>query len=79
MPLGEDRLWTRTLDRYTRAPLLEFVVNRMSGSLPETALGRTQTTDTQSVPGLELKLPDRRIGRQGFYRPHHGDGFTVED
>ena len=43
-----NRLWTRTLDRYTRAGLPECVVSRMSGPLPKKTQDRTQSTHTQS-------------------------------
>ena len=40
----------------------------------------TQTKDTHPIPGQKLKFltppresnPGRRFGRQGLYRPHHG-------
>ena len=51
-----NRLWTRTLDRYTRAGLRECVVSTMSGRLPETTQDRTQSKDTYPVPGWNLKF-----------------------
>ena len=45
---GSNSLWTRTLDRYTRAGLPDCVVSTMSGSPPETAQDRTQRIHIQS-------------------------------
>ena len=45
---GNNSLWIRTLDRYTRAGLPECVVSTMSGPLPQTTQDRTQRTHTQS-------------------------------
>ena len=50
---GSNSLWTRTLDRYTRAGLPECVVSTMSGRPPETA---QNTKDTHPIPGWELKF-----------------------
>ena len=44
-------LWTRTVDRYTRASLPECVVSTMSGPPPKTTQDRTQTKDTHPTPG----------------------------
>ena len=85
MPVGGSScLWTRTLDRYTRAGLPECVVGTMSVPLPEAAQDRTQTKDTHPIPGQELKFltppeqnPDRRVGRKGRYRSRHGDGYVI--
>ena len=40
---GSDKLWDRTLDRYTRNGLPECLVSTKSGPPPETAQDRTQT------------------------------------
>ena len=76
---GSNSLWTRTLDRYTTAGLPECVVSTMSGPPPETTHGRTQTKDTHPIPGQILKFREsnlgHRVGRQGLYRPRHGDGW----
>ena len=48
---GSNRLWTRTLDRYTSAGQPESVVSTISGPLPETTKDRTQINDTHPVPG----------------------------
>ena len=53
---GSNSLWTRTLDRYTRAGLPECVVSTMSGPPPETTHERTQTKDTHSIPGQKFKF-----------------------
>ena len=53
MPVGVSNcLWTRTLDRYTRAGLLECVVSKISGPPPVTAQDRTQRT--YPIPGQEM-------------------------
>ena len=49
---GSKSLWTRTLDRYTRAGLPECVVSTMPGPPPKT----TQTKDTHPIPGHKLKF-----------------------
>ena len=62
-------LWTRTLDRYTRAGLHECVASTMSGPPPKATQDRTQTKDTHPIPGQKLKFltpPPRRVGRQGL-------------
>ena len=47
---GRNRLWTRTVERYTRTGLHECVVSTMSGSPSETTQDRAQTMDTHLVP-----------------------------
>ena len=49
--MGSNCLWTRTLDRYTRADLPECVVSTMSGPPAETAQDRTRIKDTYPIPG----------------------------
>ena len=49
-------LWTRTLDRYTRAGLPECVVSTLSWPPPETTQDRTQTKDMHPNPGQKLKF-----------------------
>ena len=78
---GSNSLWTRTLDRYARAGLPEWVVSTMSGLPPKTTQDRTQTKDTHpmdrkhnSWPRRESN-PGRRVGRQGLYWPRHDDGL----
>ena len=82
MPVGSNSLGTRTLDRYMRVGLHECVLSTMSWSPPETTQDRTQTKDIQPIPGEKLKFltppgiePGLRVGRQGLYRPRHGDGL----
>ena len=77
---GSNSLWTRTLDRYTSSGLPQCVLSTMSGSPPKTTQDRTQTKDTHPIPRQKLKFltppelnPGRRAGRQGLYRPRHGD------
>ena len=53
---GSNSLWTRTLDRYTRAGPPECVVSTMSGPPPKTTQDRTQTKDTHSISGHKLKF-----------------------
>ena len=53
---GSNSLWTRTLDRYTRASLPECVVSTMSEPPPKTTQDRTQTKDTHPIPGHKLKF-----------------------
>ena len=80
MPVGEQQSLDRTVDIYTRAGLPECVVSTMSGPPPETTQDRIQRTHTPD-PRIEIKIPDsvgnrtraRRDGRQGLYRPRHGD------
>ena len=55
MPVVGATVWTRTLDRYTRAGLPERVVSTMAGPPPETTQGRTQTKDTHPNLGQKLK------------------------
>ena len=45
---GSNSLWTRTLDRYTRAGLPECVVSTMSGPPPKTTQDGTKTKDTHT-------------------------------
>ena len=52
---GSNSIWTRTLDRYTRAGLPECVVSTMSGPPAKTTQDRTQTKDTHPIPGQKLK------------------------
>ena len=54
---GSNCIWTRTLDRYTRAGLPECVVSTVSGPPPETAQDRTQTKDTPNLR-IGIKIPD---------------------
>ena len=53
---GSNKLWTRTLRRYTRAGLPECVVSTMSGPPLETTQDRTQIKDTHPVPEQKLKF-----------------------
>ena len=53
---GSNSLWTRTLNRYTRAGLPECVVSTMSEPPPKTTQDRTQTKDTHPIPGLKFKF-----------------------
>ena len=53
---GSNRLWTRTLDRYTSSGLPECVVRIMSGPPRETIQDRTQTKDTHPVLRIEIKI-----------------------
>ena len=79
MPVGgSNSLWTRTLDRKTRAGFPECVVSSVRASAEDNT---GQNTDTLN-PRTEIKIPDlpgiepgppRRVGRQGLYRPCHGD------
>ena len=66
------------------AGLPECVVNTISVPPPETTQDKTQTKNTRPVPGLKLKFlippviepgTPRLVGRQGLYRPRHGDGL----
>ena len=54
---GSYSLWTRTLDRYTRAGLPECVVSTMAGPPPETTYDRTQRKHTQSQDKLKFLIP----------------------
>ena len=56
MGRGSNSLWTRTLERYTRAGLPECVVSTMSGPLPGTAHDKTQKKDIHPIPGQKLKF-----------------------
>ena len=60
---GSNSLWTRTLDRYTRAGLPERVVSTMSGPPLETTQDRTKTKDTHPIPGQKLKFLTPRGNR----------------
>ena len=53
---GSNSLWTRTLDRYTRAGLPEYVVRTMSGPPPETTQDMKQTKDTHPILGQKFKF-----------------------
>ena len=76
---GSNSLWIRSLDRYTRAGLPECTVFTMAGPPPKTTQDRTQRTHTQSQDrnynswSRRESNPGRRVGRQGLYRPRHGD------
>ena len=59
---GSKSLWTRTLDRYTRAGLPECVISTMSGPPPKTKQDRTQRTHSPN-PGTEIKIPDHAGNR----------------
>ena len=50
-----NRLWNRTLGRYTRAGHPECVVNTMSGPPSQTTQDRIQTNDTPS-PRMKIKI-----------------------
>ena len=66
---GSSRLWTRTLDRYTRAGLPGCVISTMSGPPPETTQNRIQTNNTHPVPGQKLKFltpPEIEPGPPGW-------------
>ena len=52
---GSNSVWTRTLDRYTRAGLPNCVFSTMSGPPPKTTQDRTQTKDRHPIPGQKLK------------------------
>ena len=52
---GSNNLWTRTLDRYTRADLTECVVSTMSVPPPKSTQDRTQAKNTHTIPGQKLK------------------------
>ena len=65
---GSNSLGTRTLDRYTRAGLPEYVVSTMSGPPPETTQERN-TKDTHPIPGQKLKFlnpPEIEPGPPGW-------------
>ena len=51
-----NSLWTRTLNRYTRAGLPECEVSTMSGPTPETTQSRTHTKDTRLIQE-QIKIP----------------------
>ena len=53
---GSNSLWTRTLDRYTRAGLPESVVSAMSGPPPKTTQDRIRTKNTHPIPRQKLKF-----------------------
>ena len=55
MPVRRSKIWTRTLDKSTRAVLPESVVSRMAVPPAETTQYRTQTQDTLPVLGKTLK------------------------
>ena len=55
---GSNSLWTRTLDRYTKAGLPECVVSTMSGPPPETAQERTQDKGHTPNHRIGIKIPD---------------------
>ena len=55
---GSNRLWIRTLDRYTRVGLPECVVSTMSGPPPETAQDRIQDKGHTPNPRIGIKIPD---------------------
>ena len=64
---GSNSLWTRTLDRYTRAGLPECVVSTMSGPPPKTTQDRTLTKDTHQGQKLKfLTPPGIEPGPQGW-------------
>ena len=58
---GNNSLWTKTLDRYTRAGLPECVVSTMSGPPPKTTQDRTQRYTPN--PRTEIKIPDHAGNR----------------
>ena len=53
---GSNSLWTRALDRYTRAGLPECVVSTMSEPPPKTTQDRIQEKDTHPIPGQKLEF-----------------------
>ena len=53
---GSNRLWTRTLDKQTRAGFLGCVVSTTSGPPSETTQDRTQTNNARLFPGQKLKF-----------------------
>ena len=59
---GKHNIWTRTLDRYTKASVPEFVVSTMSGPPPETSQDRTQRTHTNPRIGIKISDP---VGLEG--------------
>ena len=79
--LGEHRLWSRTLDLYTKTGLPGSAASRMSGPPPKTTPDRTKTNNTLSHK-IEIKIPDtsrnrtRAAGLEGrdSYWPRHSDG-----
>ena len=83
MPLGgSNSLWTRTLDRHTRAGLPECVCSTMSGPPPETIQDRTQTKDTHPIPGEKLKFltqPGIEPGPLGWKAGDSTDHATETD
>ena len=55
--MGSNRLWIRTLDRYTRASLPETWVSRMSRPPPDRTQGRIQKLKFLTPPGIESGPP----------------------
>ena len=86
---GSNSLWTRTLNTNTQTHTHTHTHTHTRTDLPEcqhnvraSAGDRGQNTDKGHTPNpsTEIKIPDpagnRRVGRQGLYRPRHGDGST---
>ena len=80
---GSNSLWTRTLDRYTRAGLPECVSSTMSGPPPKTTQDRTQRTHTPN-PRTEIEIPDpagnrtQAAGLEGRDSTNHATATDVE-
>ena len=71
-PEGRAILWTRTLDRITKAELPEFVI-RISGPPSEKTqhVDLTQTKDTYPLPGERFKHMTHRKSNSGRRRINH--------
>ena len=62
MPVGETRLWTRILDKNTKAGLHESVARTVSQPPPKATQDRIPTKDTL-IPMMEIKIPDSSENR----------------
>ena len=58
MPLGEQRLWTRTLDNYTRASLPEMCVHQNVMATARDNVGLNTKGHIQSHATVEIKILD---------------------
>ena len=63
---GNNSLWTRTLDWYTRASLPECVVSTVSGPPPETTQDRSDKGHTHPIPGQKWIFLTNRESNPGW-------------
>ena len=73
IPVGVASIWTRTLNRMCGQHNVRASAEDNTGQNTDKGQKLKFLTPRESNPG-------RRVGRQGLYRPRHGDEYiTIQD